>query len=132
METHHRFPLLAAGVFGALGVGLGAFGAHGLQSLLAAHGTTQSWETAARYHLMHAIALVGVAAWIQAGAGTGIRRMLWAARCWSLGIALFSGSLYLYAVGGPHFMVYLTPIGGVALIAGWVMVIAAACVAKPT
>src|SRR5476649_3042345 len=126
MANPHRFPLLAAGVFGTLGVALGAFGAHGLQALLTERGTAQSWETAARYQLLHTMALIGVAAWLRAGSGAGTVRMLWAARCWSAGIVLFSGSLYLFSVGGPHFMVFLTPIGGVTLIAGWLMVIAAA------
>ncbi len=130
MANPHRFPLLAAGVFGTLGVALGAFGAHGLQALLAEHGTAQSWETAARYQLLHTMALLGVAAWLRAGAGPGTGRMLWAARCWTAGLVLFSGSLYVYAVGGPHFMVFLTPIGGVMLIAGWLMVIAAALVVQ--
>ena len=130
MAAFTRFPLLAAGLFGATGVALGAFGAHGLQALLAERGTAQAWETAARYQLVHAVALLGVAAWLRAGGGRGTIRLLWAARCWSAGIALFSGSLYLFAVGGPHFMVYLTPVGGVTLIAGWLMVIAAALVAK--
>ena len=121
-----RFTLLAAGILGALGVGLGAFGAHSLQALLAERGTATSWETASRYQLVHAVALLGAAAWLRAGGGAGTVRMLWAARCWCAGVALFSGSLYLYAVGGPHFMVFLTPIGGVTLIVGWVMAIAAA------
>ena len=130
MAIPHRFPLLAAGVFGTLGVALGAFGAHGLQALLAERGTTQSWETAARYQLLHTMALLGVAAWLRAGAGAGAVRMISAVRCWCAGMVLFSGSLYIYAVGGPHFMVFLTPIGGVTLIAGWLMVIAAALVVK--
>ena len=130
MANHHRFPLLAAGVLGTLGVAFGAFGAHGLQALLAERGTAQSWETAARYQLLHTMALLGIAAWLRAGGGAGTVRMLWAARCWCAGIALFSGSLYLYAIGGPHFLVFLTPIGGVTLIAGWLMVIGAALVVK--
>lgn len=130
MANHHRFPLLAAGVFGALGVALGAFGAHGLQALLTERGTTQPWETAARYQLLHTMALLGVAAWLRAWSGAGAIRLRWAARCWSAGIVLFSGSLYVFAVGGPHFMVFLTPIGGVVLMAGWLMVIAAAFAVK--
>ena len=130
MANPSRFPLLAAGVFGLLGVALGAFGAHGLQTLLNERGTAQSWETAARYQLLHTMALLGVAAWLRAGGGAGTVRMLWAARCWCAGIVLFSGSLYVYAVGGTRFLVFVTPIGGVTLMAGWLMVIAAAWVVK--
>ena len=130
MTNSHRFPLLAAGLFGLTGVALGAFGAHGLQAMLVERGMTQSWETAARYQLIHTVALLAAAAWLRAGAGAGSVRMLWAARCWSAGIVLFSGSLYLFAIGGPHFLVFLTPIGGVTLLAGWLLVIAAALVVK--
>jgi uncharacterized membrane protein YgdD (TMEM256/DUF423 family) len=130
MANYHRFPLLAAGVIGTLGVALGAFGAHGLQALLVERGTAQSWETAARYQLIHTVALLAVAAWLRAAGDAGAGRMRWAARCWCAGIGLFSGSLYLYAVGGPHFLVFLTPAGGVALLIGWLLVVAAALAGK--
>ena len=126
MTTSHRFPLLAAGIFGVTGVGLGAFGAHGLQAVLAERGMTQAWETAARYQLVHTVALLAAAAWLRAGVGAGTVRLLWAARCWSAGIVLFSGSLYGFAVGGPRFLVFVTPVGGVAFLVGWLLVIATA------
>jgi uncharacterized membrane protein YgdD (TMEM256/DUF423 family) len=126
MNAQARFPLLTAGVFGSTAVALGAFGAHGLQAMLAERGTAQAWESAARYQLIHAVALLGVAAWLRAGSGAGTVRLLWAARCWSAGIVMFSGSLYFFSVGGPHFMVFLTPVGGVTLMVGWVLAIAAA------
>ena len=130
MTNSHRFPLLAAGLFGVTGVAFGAFGAHGLAAVLAERGTAQAWETAARYQLLHTAALLATAAWLRAGAGAGTVRMIWAARCWSAGIVLFSGSLYGFAVGGPHLLVYLTPAGGVTLLAGWLLVVAAALVVK--
>ena len=131
MTTSIRFPLLAEGNFGVTGVALGAFGAHGLQALLAERGTAQAWESAARYQLIHTVALLGVAAWLRAAGGSaGAVRLRWAARCWSAGIVLLSGSLYGFAVGGPHFLVFLTPIGGVTFIVGWLLVIAAAIVVK--
>ncbi len=132
MTNSQRFPLLAAGLFGVTGVALGAFGAHGLQAFLTDHGTLQTWETAARYQLIHTVALLALAAWARAdaSAGAGTVRMRWAARCWSAGIIFFSGSLYGYAVGGPHFLVFLTPVGGVTLLAGWLFVVAAALVGK--
>lgn len=122
-----RFPLLAAGIFGATGVALGALGAHRLQPTLADRGMTQVWETASRYHLMHAIALLGLAAYLNhAGPGPITSRLTWAAWCWSIGIVLFGGSLYWFSLGGPFPLVYVTPIGGIALVVGWVLVIAAA------
>jgi uncharacterized membrane protein YgdD (TMEM256/DUF423 family) len=121
-----RFPLVAAGVFGITGVGLGALGAHAMAGVLAEHGMAHAWETGARYHVFHAVALLGLAAWARTAAEPAVRRVIWAARCWSIGIILFSGSLYGIAVGGPRWLGPITPLGGVALLAGWVFVIAAA------
>jgi uncharacterized membrane protein YgdD (TMEM256/DUF423 family) len=82
---------------------------------------THAWETGSRYHLYHAIALLALAAIMRKGSTP----LHWAARCWSVGILLFSGSLYWFALGGPHPLVYLTPVGGLTLLAGWFCVIAA-------
>lgn len=121
-----RFPLLAAGILGAAGVALGALGAHRLQAVLAERGMTHAWETGSRYHLIHAIALLAAAALVRgASAGPRTARVTRAAWCWCIGTVLFSGSLYWFALGGPHPLVYVTPIGGVGLIAGWVFLIAA-------
>ena len=120
-----RFSLLAAGFFGLTGVALGALGAHKLEPLLAERGMLHAWETGARYHMMHAVALLGIAAWQQAR-GRDSGAALWAARLWSVGIVLFSGSLYGLALGGPRWLGPVTPLGGVALLAGWGCVIAMA------
>jgi uncharacterized membrane protein YgdD (TMEM256/DUF423 family) len=127
-----RFPLLAAGIFGATGVGAGAFGAHALAARLAELGTTHAWETGARYHLFHAVALLAVAAWRRTGPAenqnaSAAKRLAWAARCWTVGIVLFSGSLYGLALGGGRWLGPITPLGGVALLLGWALVIAATC-----
>ena len=122
----HRTTLLAAGLLGATGVAAGAFGAHALRDFLLERGMSSAWETAARYQLLHTVALLGVAAWLRAGAGPGTVRIQWAARCWVAGTVLFSGSLYGVAAGGPHFLVFLTPLGGATLIIGWLMAVAAA------
>lgn len=121
-----RFPLLAAGLFGGTGVGLGALGAHRLEPLLAERGMTHAWETGARYHLFHAVALLAVAALVASANAPAPGRLVWAARLWSIGIVLFSGSLYWFAIGGPHPLVYVTPVGGIALLTGWAFLIAAA------
>lgn len=122
-----RFPLLAAGLLGLTGVALGAIGAHALKAPLLERGMTQAWETAARYHLLHAVALLGLAAWRRASAsGDGDRLMRWAAGAWCVGTVLFSGSLYGLALGGPRWLGPVTPLGGVALIAGWLLVTIAA------
>lgn len=110
---------ISAGLLGISGVGLGAFGAHGLKSALAARGMTEAWETAVLYHLVHAVAMLSLSGHAPAG-GRWQRRAAWA---WALGVALFSGSLYALALGGPRWLGPITPLGGAAFLAGWGMVI---------
>lgn len=113
-----------SGILGLTGVALGAFGAHALKEYLLAHGTLDVWETGVRYHLVHAVALLALAASpARAEASADADWRICAGRCWAIGVALFSGSLYGYALGGPHFLVFLTPLGGLALLFGWVAVI---------
>lgn len=129
MATPHRFPLLAAGIFGATGVALGAFGAHALRASLTELGTRDRWETAVFYQAIHTVALLGAAVWLRVAGGAGAGRMQWAARCWSAGIILFSGALYLMSVNTsapPWFKIAVPPLGGTAFIVGWLCVAAAA------
>jgi len=123
---NHRTSLLAAGIVGATGVLLGAFGAHLLRDLLLERGMKDTWETAVIYQLMHTVALLGAAAYLKHASGAAMRRVGWAASSWTVGTVLFSGSLYGVALGGPHFLVFVTPFGGIALVTGWLLVIAAA------
>ena len=122
-----RFPLLAAGVLGLTGVALGAMGAHALKVTLIERGMTVAWETGARYHFFHAIALLGLAAWVRTTQTDSAARLTsWIARLWCLGVLLFSGSLYWLALGGPRWLGPVTPFGGLALMIGWLLVIVAA------
>lgn len=125
-----RNVLRAAGLFGAIGVGLGAFGAHGLREVLSARGMVDTWETATRYHLIHAVGLFCIAIWLRQKAGQRSWPFRWAARSWVIGILLFSGSLYGLALGGPRWLGPVTPLGGAAFIAGWILLIIAASVDK--
>ncbi len=119
-------PLLAAGVLGLTGVTLGAFGAHALKAILVERGMTVAWETASRYHLFHAVAFLGLAAW-ERSQGSGRARFTgWITRLWCAGIVLFSGSIYWLALGGPRWLGPVTPFGGVAIMAGWLLVLLAA------
>jgi uncharacterized membrane protein YgdD (TMEM256/DUF423 family) len=102
-----------AGIVGALGVALGAFGAHGLKQVVTDPHLLDVWETGARYHLVHAAALLGVAA--HPG------RPRWAGWAFVLGVLVFSGSLYTMALTDQRWLGAITPIGGVSFIAGWVM-----------
>ena len=124
---NHRLPLLAAGLFGATGVAAGAAGAHALRPFLEARGTLEAWHTAVLYHLLHSAALLGLAGWMRAGRGAAaLRRAGLAVACWCAGVALFSGSLYLLAAGGPRWLGPVTPLGGLSLVIGWLLVAAAA------
>jgi uncharacterized membrane protein YgdD (TMEM256/DUF423 family) len=106
--------LVLAGVFGALGVGAGAFGAHGLKAVLSPE-MLAIWETAARYQLIHALALVGVAA-LAVRETPGLRL---AGIAFSFGIVVFSGSLYALALTGIGWLGAITPFGGLGFILGW-------------
>ncbi len=116
------FPLLAAGVLGLTGVALGAMGAHVLKATLMERGMMQAWETAARYHIFHAVALLGLAAWARASAADSNGLIVWIARCWTIGVVFFSASIYWLALGGPRWLGPVTPVGGIALMAGWLLV----------
>ena len=111
-----RLAVLGA-VLGGLAVAFGAFATHRLRQVLQP-GELLVFETAARYQMYHALALIG-AAWV--ADRTGSARAAWAGRCFVAGILLFSGSLYVLALGGVRWMGMVAPVGGVALIAGWTL-----------
>jgi uncharacterized membrane protein YgdD (TMEM256/DUF423 family) len=110
--------MAVAAALGALGVVLGAFGAHGLRARLPAE-KLASWSTAVEYHLLHAVALLALALWADA---TGRAAALPAA-LFTAGVVLFSGSIYALVLGGPRWLGPVTPLGGLCLIAGWVAVV---------
>ena len=122
---NHRSTLLAAGLLGATGVGLGAFGAHALRDLLLERGMTSAWETAARYQLLHAVVLFAAAGWLRSSQGSVQKRVSLASTCWIIGTVLFSGSLYILALDGPRWVGPVTPLGGLGLLAGWICVMGA-------
>jgi uncharacterized membrane protein YgdD (TMEM256/DUF423 family) len=117
----HRFAFFGA-LLAGIGVGLGAFGAHALQSRVAAE-LLPVWETAVRYHMYHALALLAVGL---AAPHLGSPALTTAAG-WLFvgGIMLFSGSLYLLTVTGTRMLGMVTPMGGLALLAGWACLAAA-------
>jgi uncharacterized membrane protein YgdD (TMEM256/DUF423 family) len=119
--------LLLSGIYGFLGVALGAFGAHGLDRLFqrASDGAARAdwWATATQYHLVHALAL-GLAAWVATRSpGTASGLGGW---CFALGVLLFSGSLYAMALTGARWLGAVTPFGGLLLLAGWAALFVAA------
>jgi uncharacterized membrane protein YgdD (TMEM256/DUF423 family) len=113
--TSHPAQVRLAAVFGALAVVLGAFGAHGLKTVLAANATLDVWQTASHYHLIHAAVLLALGL-------AGASRLGWNAML--AGTTIFSGTLYVLAVTGVKWLGAITPIGGVFMIAGWLLVAA--------
>jgi uncharacterized membrane protein YgdD (TMEM256/DUF423 family) len=109
----------AAAALGALGVALGAVGAHALRGRLAPE-LLAAWQTGVLYHLVHSVALLALGLFATA---TG-RSVLAPAAFWTAGIALFSGSLYLLAGAGQRWAGPLTPLGGLCLIGGWLALLA--------
>lgn len=122
-----RFFLLACAINGFLSVALGAFGAHGLRGKLAgaadAARRIEVWETAARYHMAHALALA-VVAYVAARGGAQLAQL--AGYLFLAGIVLFSGSLYALGLSGVRGLGAITPFGGLCFLAGWVCVALAA------
>jgi uncharacterized membrane protein YgdD (TMEM256/DUF423 family) len=118
MPTPSRLTAIVAGLTGALGVATGAFGAHGLKQSLTPERLAW-WHTGADYHLLHAIVLLAVA--VAFGARTQHRLVKVAFWLMVGGIAVFSGSLYAMALTDVRALGAITPIGGTALIAAWVL-----------
>lgn len=114
-----RLFLLLGAVSGASGVLLGAFGAHGLRARLGPE-LMDVWHTAVQYHLWHALALLAVGLlMIQAPGSRWLAAAGWG---FAAGMLVFSGSLYLLALTGERSLGAVTPVGGMALIAAWLMV----------
>lgn len=119
-----RTVLVVAGIAGLTAVALGAFGAHGLQNVEGLDPKAgQWWSTAAHYHLTHALAILGAGVWMAHRPGRLLDK---AAVAFVVGVLIFSGSLYAMALTGVRWLGAITPIGGVALMAGWALLIAAA------
>jgi uncharacterized membrane protein YgdD (TMEM256/DUF423 family) len=104
-------------LLGGLAVAAGAFGAHGLKDRLDAR-ALELFETAARYQMYHALALLAVGLWLQSAP---IPRLAGQVAGWGflVGTLVFSGSLYLLALSGQRWLGAITPIGGVAFLVGW-------------
>lgn len=113
-----------AAVLGALGVALGAFGAHGLRGRVSPH-LLEVYETAVRYHLVHALALLATGIWADRLSPPG-SALVAAAVCFGVGVALFSGSLYVLVLTGRGWLGAITPLGGLSFVAGWLLLARAA------
>lgn len=110
------FGALGAG-FGLLAVALGAFGAHALQERLEPR-ALEVFETGVRYQMFHAVALLAVALLVARHGGSLVVASGWS---FTAGIVIFSGSLYLLAMTGVGRWGAVTPVGGAAFLAGWLL-----------
>ena len=110
--------LLLAGISGAIGVALGAFGAHALKNRLTPE-RLQTFETGVRYQMYHVVGLLGAA--FASGQWPGSSVPSLAGWFFVAGTVLFSGSLYLLALTNKRWLGAITPFGGLAFIAGWIL-----------
>ncbi len=114
--------LTLSGISGLLAVALGAFGAHGLQARLEGAADAAKrlswWQTAAHYHLVHALALAVVAF-----ALARAPQARFAGMAFVFGSVLCSASLYAMAPGGPRWLGAVTPLGGLGFLVGWAIVV---------
>lgn len=119
--TQIRTLALCGAVAAFVAAALGAFGAHGLSSVLSPQ-QLAVYQTGVTYQMWHAVAMLLCAALIQSGlAGTGACRAGW---LFLLGIVLFSGSLYALPLSGIRGLGAITPLGGVCFLIGWLMLAA--------
>jgi uncharacterized membrane protein YgdD (TMEM256/DUF423 family) len=111
----HRVIALGA-LLMATGIGIGALGAHALRDVLSER-QLQSLHTAVYYQIFNALALLLLGGWVR----DGHQGLAWPVRLLAAGIVLFSGSIYLMLAGAPAPFGIVTPVGGVMLIAAWLV-----------
>src|SRR5690554_1167446 len=115
-----RLPIITGAFFAVTAVMAGAFGAHGLRNI-ASERSLEVFQTAVTYQMYHAIALVLVA--LLSGFGLSRRRLSLAAGFFSLGILLFSGSLYTLVLTDIRWVGPITPLGGICFMIGWALLL---------
>lgn len=108
--------LVLGALLGGLGVIIGALGAHGLKDKLVELGREADYETAVRYQMYHAIALVAVGLLGAQGRTVSLQVAGW---CFLLGVLIFSGLLYALIFTGQRWLGAIVPIGGTLMIVGW-------------
>lgn len=116
-DTIH-WPLIYAAIAGFTAVACGAFGAHGLKSVLS-DDMMNVYQTGVTYHLVHAAVLLALAVFLSHNQHSLLSA---AALCMALGILLFSGSLYALAITEIRWLGAITPIGGTIWLIGWGMI----------
>lgn len=112
-----RILIMLASVLGLTAVAMGAFAAHGLQASLSPKGL-EVMKTAAQYQMLHALAILAVAILAQ---HTPHKFLHIAGGLWVFGVICFSGSLYLLTLTSSKGLGVITPIGGILLMSGWLV-----------
>ena len=107
-------------VLAGLSVAIGAFGAHALRSTLEANERTETFELAVRYQFYHAFAIILCGVLMLHFSSRSLKI---AALCFGIGIVIFSGSLYALSLSGIRLLGAITPMGGLAFLTGWVLVL---------
>lgn len=125
-----RTLFLLGTLFAATGVAAGAFGAHGLKASLSPR-LLEVFETAVRYQMYHAMGLIAAAITVRVVKPQTTKRIRSAAWFLTIGIVLFSGSLYAMVLSGITWFGFVTPIGGVLFIAGWLLLALAVLKSEP-
>lgn len=120
-----KFFLIAGAVNAMLSVAFGAFGAHLLEGRVADK-YLDTWQTAVQYQMFHSIGLIAIAILMSSSLIGSLGSLSWAGYLMLAGIIIFSGSLYVLSLTGISILGAITPIGGVAFIAAWILVIVAA------
>jgi len=115
--SKQKFWIVTGGVFGFLGVALGAFGAHSLKNILTPE-MLDVFKTGVFYHLIHSVVILAIGL-------CGINKFYKSGFFFSIGILLFSFSLYSYSVTSITFIALITPVGGLAFLIGWLFLITA-------
>ncbi len=118
LMNNKKIRIAIPGILGFLGVALGAFGAHGLKNVITRE-MLEVYQTGILYHLIHTAVLLAISThWDQ--------KLKSAYIFFLTGVILFSFSLYIYAFTGVHVLVFVTPVGGLCFLIGWILIIAAA------
>lgn len=124
---NQKLTLIVGALLGALGVGIGAFGAHALKSLLAQNGRLETFELAVRYQFYHALGILLVGLLMEKYSAPVAQ---WSSLLMLLGVILFSGSLYAYSLTNTKGFAMVTPVGGLFLLGGWLVLLYSIIVSK--
>lgn len=117
--------LIVGAISSMLSVAFGAFGAHLLEGRIEDK-YLDTWQTAVQYQMFHSIGLIVIAILMSSSLLGPLSQLSWAGYLMLAGIVIFSGSLYVLSLTGIGVLGAITPIGGVAFIAAWIMVVIAA------